>query len=545
MKVPDPSQYDRYLKGEKLPHFRTLSGIEMKEFYRRGDSPQDPPDPGVFPFTRGVYKDMYRGRLWTRRQQSGFGTPEESNRLIHFLLSKGMTGLNIDYDIPTKLGLDPDHPLAEGDVGLVGTSMATLEDTETLFGGIPLDKVSTTLIVNPPYSAIHMAMYLLTAKRQGVDVSNLIGTMMNCAITQLVGPTYQSGTHFFPVDPAIKIACDLMEYCLQHIPRWNIININSRNIRESGVDAVQEVAFVFSLALEYVRSMLARGIEIDRFAPRIAFFASVHIDFLEEIAKLRAMRRIWARLMKDTFGAKNPKSCMCRIAVQTSSLPLTAQQPMNNIVRAAIQTLATILGGCQSVHTTSYDEGYALPTEEAQVLAIRTQQIIAYETGVCRTADPLGGSYAIEKLTDEIEERVLSLMEIIEKKGGFLECFKSQWIENEINGARYEYARQLEAGEQVQVGVNMERDEEEEVKINIFRQASDMQEKRIRSVREYKKSRNGDKVKRALEDLTRQVKERKKANILPVLLETVEQKVTAGEMSDALREAYDFKIPIT
>jgi len=542
MKDPDKIQYDRYLKGERLPHFRTLSGIEMKEFYDRGDSPQDPPDPGVFPFTRGVYRDMYRGRLWTRRQQSGFGTPEESNRLIHFLLSKGMTGLNIDYDIPTKLGLDPDHPLAEGDVGLVGTSMATLEDTETLFKGIPLDKVSTTLIVNPPYSAIHMAMYLLTANRQGVDVSSLIGTMMNCAITQLVGPTYQSGTHFFPVDPAIKIACDLMEYCLQHIPRWNIININSRNIRETGVSAVQEVAFVFSLALEYVRSMLARGIEIDRFAPRIAFFASVHIDFLEEIAKLRAMRRIWARLMKETFGAKNPKSCMCRIAVQTSSLPLTAQQPLNNIVRAAIQTLATVFGGSQSVHTTSYDEGYALPTDEAQVLAIRTQQIIAYETGVCRTADPLGGSYVIEKLTDELEERLLSLMEIIEKKGGFLECFKSQWIENEINGARYEYARQLEAGEQIQIGVNMERDEDEEVKINIFRQASDMQEKRIRSIQEYKKSRNGDKVRRALENLTRQVKENQKKNILPVLIETVEQKVTSGEMSDALREAYDFKV---
>jgi len=376
-----------------------------------------------------------------------------------------------------------------------------------------------------------------------VDVSSLIGTMMNCAITQLVGPTYQSGTHFFPVDPAIKIACDLMEYCLQHIPRWNIININSRNIRETGVSAVQEVAFVFSLALEYVRSMVARGIEIDRFAPRIAFFASVHIDFLEEIAKLRAMRRIWARLMKETFGAKNPKSCMCRIAVQTSSLPLTAQQPLNNIVRAAIQTLATVLGGSQSVHTTSYDEGYALPTDEAQVLAIRTQQIIAYETGVCRTADPLGGSYVIEKLTDELEERVLSLMDVIEKKGGFLECFKSQWIENQINEARYEYARQLEAGEQIQIGVNMERDEEEEVKINIFRQASDMQEKRIRSIREYKKSRNSAQVRRALENLTRQVKENQKKNILPILIEVAGQKVTAGEMSNALREAYDFRIP--
>jgi len=542
MKASDKIQYDRYLKGEKLPHFRTLSGIETKEFYTREDSPRDPQDPGVFPFTRGIYKDMYRGRLWTRRQQSGFGTPEESNGRIHYLLSKGMTGLNIDFDIATKLGLDPDHPLAEGDVGLQGTSLATLEDMEILFQGIPLDKVSTTLIVNPPYSAIIMAMYLLVARRQRVEPSSLIGTIMNCAITQLVGPTYQSGTHFFPLDPAIKIASDVMEYCIHHIPRWNIININSRNIRETGVNAVQEVAFVFSLALEYVRSLLARGMDIDQFAPRIGFFVSVHIDFLEEIAKLRAMRRIWARLMKETFGAKNPRSCWCRIALQTSSLPLTAQQPLNNIVRAAIQTLAAVLGGSQSIHTTSYDEGYALPTEESHVLAIRTQQVIAYETGVCRSADPLGGSYVVEKLTDEIEERVLALMGEIEKRGGFLECFRSQWIESEINAARYEYARQLESGEVVQIGVNMEREEEEEVKMNIFRQESDMQEKRFRYIKEYKESRDGDKVKRALGDLYRRVKENPHGNLFQTILETVIQKATLGEISDTLRQAYDFKV---
>ncbi|MDI6764164.1 MAG: methylmalonyl-CoA mutase family protein [Thermodesulfobacteriota bacterium] len=542
MKISDKVQYDRYLKGEKLPHFRTLSGIEMKEFYQRDDKQNDEPPPGVHPFTRGIYKDMYRGRLWTRRQQSGFGSPLESNRLIHFLLNKGMTGLNIDFDIPTKLGLDPDHPLAEGDVGLVGTSVATLEDMETLFHGIPLDKVSTTLIVNPPYSAIIMAMYLLVAKKQGVDASGLIGTIMNCAITQLVGPTYQSGTHFFPLDPAIKIACDVMEYCINHSPKWNIININPRNIRESGVNAIQEIAYAFCLASEYIRRLLARGMEIDRFAPRMAFFASVHIDFLEEIAKLRAMRRIWARLMKDTFGAKDPRSCMCRIAVQTSSLPMTAQQPLNNIVRAAIQTLAAILGGSQSVHTTSYDEGYALPTEEAQVLAIRTQQVIAYEAGVCRTADPFGGSYVIEKLTDEIEECVLNLMEVIEKKGGFLECFKSQWIENQINEARYEYAHQLETGEQIQVGVNMEREEDEEVKINIFRQASDMQEKRIHYIREYKESRNKGQAKQTLENLYHQVKHHPNSNFFQAILEAVGQQATLGEISDTLREAYDFKV---
>jgi methylmalonyl-CoA mutase N-terminal domain/subunit len=540
MKASEKIQYDRYLKGEKLPHFRTLSGIEMKEFYQKDDRADVEPSPGVFPFTRGIHPDMYRSRLWTRRQQSGFGTPEESNQRIHLLLSKGMTGLNIDFDIVTKHGLDPDHTLAEGDVGLQGTSIATLEDMDILFRGIPLEKVSTTLIVNPPYSAVIMAMYLLVARKQGVEPSNLIGTIMNCAVSQLVGPTYQSGTHFFPLDPAIKIACDVMEYCIKNIPRWNILNINAYNMRETGINAVQEIAFTFSLASEYIRRLLARGMEIDQFAPRIAFFTSAHLDFLEEIAKLRAMRRIWARLMKDTFGAKNPRSCWFRTAIQTSSLPLTAQQPLNNIVRAAIQTLAAVLGGSQSIHTTSYDEAYALPTEESHILSIRTQQIIAYETGVCRSADPLGGSYAIEKLTDEIEGRALALMEVIEKKGGFLECFKSQWIENQINEARYEYARQLEVGEQIQVGVNMERNEDEEVKINIFHQASGMQEKRIRYFREYKQSRDEDQVKKVLDKLYRHVKKNSDKNLFHAILEAVDQKATIGEISDTLRQAYDF-----
>lgn len=542
MKTLDKILYERYLEGEKLPHFRTLSGIEMKEFYTHNDSPQDPPNPGIFPFTRGIHSNMYRSRLWTRRQQSGFGTPEESHQRIRYLLSKGMTGLNIDFDVPTKHGLDPDHPMAEGEVGLQGTSIATLEDMAILFQGIPLDKVSATLIVNPPYSAIIMAMYLLVASQQGMEASSLIGTVMNCAVSQLVGPTYQSATHFFPLDPAIKIACDVMEYGIPKMARWNIININAYNMRETGIDAIQEIAFAFSLASEYIRRLLARGIEIDQFAPRIAFFTSAHIEFLEEIAKLRAMRRIWAHLMKDTFGAKNPRSCWFRTAIQTSSLPLTAQQPLNNIVRAAIQTLAAVLGGSQSIHTTSYDEGYALPTEESHVLAIRTQQIIAYETGVCRTADPLGGSYVIEKLTDEIEGRTLALMDEIEKRGGFLECFKSQWIEKQINEARYEYARQLESGELVQIGINMEREEDEEVKINIFRQASDMQEKRIRYIQEFKKSRNGDHVQRVLEKLYREVKENPDRNWLPAIIEAVDQQATLGEISDTLRQAHQFEV---
>jgi len=532
-----------HLEGEKIRHFKSLSGLEYKRIYDQNDWSGALPDAGEYPFIRGVHQDMYRGRLWTRRQQSGFGSPEESNDLIKYLLGIGQTGINMDADVGTKLGLDPDYPLAQGDVGLQGTSLCTYEDMKALFKDIPLDKVSSTLIIQPPCSAIIMAQYLLMAKEQGVPWEKLIGTIMNCAFTQLVGPTFQANTAFFPIDLQVKIALDVMEFLLPRAPRWNIINVNSRNIRETGVDAVQEVAFVLSLACDYIQGLLDRGLGIDVFAPRMAFFSAVHMDLFEEVAKFRAMRRVWARILKERFGAKNPKSMWCRVAVQTSALPLSAQEPMNNIVRSCIQTLAAVLAGTQSIHTTAYDEAYCLPTEEAQKLAIRTQQIIAYETGVMKSVDPLGGSYLVETLTDEIEERIWELMKVIEGKGGFIRCFKDGWVEEQLNEARYRMADAIEAGEQSIVGVNVFRQEGQDTEIEIFQQAPDMQAKRIEYVRQYKRSRDQEPVRKALDFLYETVRHRPEASLMEPVTKAVVARATLQEICDAMRAACDFKIP--
>ena len=532
-----------HLEGEKIRHFKSLSGFDYKRIYDRQDWSGTLPDAGEYPFTRGVHKDMYRGRLWTRRQQSGFGSPEESNELFKYLLRIGQTGLNMDADVATKLGLDPDYPLAQGDVGLQGTSLSTYEDMKELFKDIPLNKVSSTLIIQPPCSAIIMSHYLLMAREQGIPWENLIGTIMNCAFTQLVGPTFQANTAFFPIDLQVKIALDVMEYLIPRCPRWNIINVNSRNIRETGVDAVQEVAFVLSLACDYVKGLLDRGLPIDTFAPRMAFFSAVHLDLFEEVAKFRAMRRVWARLLKEKFGAKNPKSMLWRIAVQTSSLPLSAQEPMNNIVRSTIQTLAAVFAGTQSIHTTAYDEAYCLPTEESQKLAIRTQQIIAYETGVMKSVDPLGGSYLVETLTDEIEERIWALMKVIEEKGGFIQCFKDGWIEEQLNEARYRLSDAVENGEQSIVGVNIFSEDRQETEINIFEQAPDMQAKRIEYIRQYKKKREQGPVRKALENLSQIVRHQPERSLMEPIMDAVVARATLQEICDAMRTAVDFKIP--
>jgi methylmalonyl-CoA mutase, N-terminal domain len=532
-----------YLEGERVPHFKSLSGIEYKEVYGRSDWNGELPDPGQYPFTRGIHRDMYRGRLWTRRQQSGFGTPEESNERIKYLLKVGQTGINMDADVGTKLGLDPDYPLAQADVGLQGTSLCTYEDMRALYKDIPLDQVSSTLIINPPYSAVIMSQYLLLAKERGIPWEKLIGTIMNCALTQLVGPTYQSQISFFPIDLTVKIGLDVMEYMVPRSPRWNIVNINAYNVRETGVSAPQEIAFSMSLAADYIRRLIQKGLEVDAFARRMAFFSAAHIDLFEEVAKLRAMRRIWARMLKEKFGAKNEKSLWFRTAIQTSALPLTAQQPLNNIVRATIQTLAAVLAGTQSIHTTSYDEAYSLPTEESHKLSVRTQQVIAYETKVGNSADPLGGSYLIESLTDQIEEQSWELMRRIEEKGGFIQCFKEGWVEEQVNEARYRMAETIETGEHPVVGVNIFREEEEDLKINIFRHSADMQTKRIEYVQEYKKHRDQEPVKRALGKLYDLVKRKPEVNLFEPIMEAVSARATLQEICDAMRRASDFVIP--
>jgi methylmalonyl-CoA mutase N-terminal domain/subunit len=535
--------YSTYLEGEKLPHFKSLSGIDYKEFYDRSDWGGELAAPGEYPYTRGIHRDMYRGRLWTRRQQSGFGSPEESNERIKYLLKVGQTGVNMDVDVATKTGLDADYSMAQADVGLQGTSMSTYEDMKALYEGIPLDKVSSTLIIQPPYSAVTMAQYLLLAEERKIPWESLIGTIMNCSITQYVGPTLQSNMAWFPYDLSVKIGYDVIEYITPRVPRWNIMNINAYNMRETGIDAVQEAGFSMALAADYIKGLVKRGLDVDSFAHRMAFFSCAHMDLFEEVAKLRAMRRIWARMLKERFGAKNPRSMTWRTAIQTAALPLTAQQPLNNIVRATIQTLAAVLAGAQSIHTTGYDEAYSLPTEESHKLSVRTQQIIGYESKAGNSADPLGGSYLVERLTDEVEERALELMKVIEEKGGFIQCYKDGWVEDQINKARYKYADDIESNALTVVGVNKFVDEEEEVKINIFRHARDMQAKRIAYVEEYKKNRDQEPVKQALEKIYDLTKNKPEANVFEPVMEAVRAKATMQEICDAMREACDFEMP--
>ena len=535
--------YETYLVGEKPANYRTLSGIELKEFYTADDVTPDDSVPGEYPFTRGIHQDMYRRRFWTRRQQSGFGTPRSSNERFKFLLSVGETGLNVNTDVGTKLGLDPDYPLAQGDIGLQGASIATFEDMEELFDDVPLDKVSSTLIIQPPYSAVFMAMYILLARKRGIPEDRLIGTIMNCPLTQLVGPNHEAVSRFFPVRSSIDIGLDVMEYCTRHMPRWNIVNINAYNIRECGVNAIQEAAFAFSIGMEYVQGLIDRGLKIDDFARRIGFFSAFQMDFLEEIAKLRAMRRLWARLMKERFGAKDPRSCFFRTAIQTAALPLTAQQPLNNIARTAIQTLGAVLAGTQSIHTTGYDEAYSLPTEESHKLSVRIQQVVAYETNVVKTVDPLGGSYAIENLTDQLEAKIVNLMRVIEDRGGFVKCFEEGWVEDQLNEARYKNARDLEEKEVHSVGVNIFREEDEKIDLNIFKHSREMQLERIDYIKNYKKNRDHQKVKRVLDNLSEKVKARERTNLFVPIMEAVEGKATMQEIIDTLRRVENFQIP--
>lgn len=535
--------YETYLTGEKPLNYKTLSGIELQEFYTADDVEQEDGVPGEYPFTRGIHRDMYRRRFWTRRQQSGFGTPKESNERFKFLLGVGETGLNVNWDVGTKLGVDPDYPLAQGDIGLQGASASNFEDMEELFADIPLDKVSSTLIIQPPYSIVIMAMYVLMARKRGIPEEKLIGTVMNCPMTQLVGPNLEAVSRFFPVRSAIDIGIDVMEYCTKYMPQWNIVNINAYNIRECGVNAIQEAAFAFSIGVEYIQRLLDRGLNIDDFARRIGFFSAFQMDFLEEIAKLRAMRRLWAKIMRERFGAKDPRSCYFRTAIQTAALPLTAQQPLNNIARTAIQTLGAVLAGTQSIHTTGYDEAYSLPTEESHKLSVRIQQIVAYETNVVKTVDPLGGSYAIENLTDQLEEKIVEMMRVIEDRGGFVKCFEEGWVEDRLNEARYKNAKDLEDGEVYSVGVNIFREEDEKIKLDIFRHSQDMQLERIKYITEYKKNREQQKLKQVLGNLYTKAAAKERTNLFLPVMEAVEGKATMQEIIDVLRRVENFQIP--
>jgi methylmalonyl-CoA mutase N-terminal domain/subunit len=485
--------------------------------------------PGEFPFTRGVQREMYRSRLWTMRQYAGFGTAEESNRRYRYLLSQGTTGLSVAFDLPTQMGMDSDHPMAAGEVGRVGVAISSLADMEVLFRGIPLRQVSTSMTINST-AAILLAYYALVARMQGADWSGLSGTIQNDILKEYIA----RGTYIYPPRPAMRIITDIFAWAGREMPEWNTISISGYHIREAGSTAVQELAFTFANAIAYIEAAVQAGLAVDSFAPRLSFFFNAHSDFLEEIAKFRAARRIYANLMRDRFGAQDKRSTMLRFHVQTAGSTLTAQQPDVNIVRTAIQAMAAVLGGAQSLHTNSRDEALSLPTEESARIALRTQQIIAYETGVVNTPDPAGGSDAIEALTDSIEEGVLRYLKQIDERGGTLKAIETGYIQNEIQNASYAWQRAVETGERIVVGVN--RFQQEERAIPTFRLDPELERSQVEKLREVRASRSAASVAEKLNALEKRA--RGAANLMPAIVDAAAAYATVGEISGRLRGVF-------
>jgi methylmalonyl-CoA mutase N-terminal domain/subunit len=486
--------------------------------------------PGEFPYTRGIYREMYRSRLWTMRQYAGFGNAEESNRRYRYLLSQGTTGLSVAFDLPTQMGLDSDHPMAAGEVGRVGVAISSLADMEILFRDIPLQDVSTSMTINST-AAILLAYYALVARRQGAGWSKLSGTIQNDILKEYVA----RGTYIYPPRPAMRIMTDVFAWAGREMPEWNTISISGYHIREAGSTAIQELAFTFANAIAYIEAALQAGLAVDAFAPRLSFFFAAHNDFLEEIAKFRAARRIYAFLMRDRFGAQDPRSMMLRFHVQTAGSTLTAQQPDANIARTALQAMAAVLGGAQSLHTNSRDEALALPTEESARIALRTQQIIAYESGVTNTADPVGGSQHIEALTDSIERGVGDYLKRIDELGGTLRAIERGYIQREIQNAAYEYQRAIERGERIVVGVNRFQREEERG-IPTFRLDPALERAQIEKLRQVRASRSPSAVAEKLAALERAA--RTGSNLMPPILDAADAYATVGEASDRLRSAF-------
>jgi methylmalonyl-CoA mutase N-terminal domain/subunit len=486
--------------------------------------------PGEFPFTRGIYPTMYRGRLWTMRQYAGFGSAIESNRRYRYLLSQGQTGLSVAFDLPTQMGMDSDHPLAEGEVGKVGVAIDSLEDMQTLFDGIPLDRVSTSMTINST-AAILLALYVAVAKKQGANLERLSGTVQNDILKEYIA----RGTYIYPVRPAMRIVTDIFAWCRAELPNWNAISISGYHIREAGSTEVQEVAFTLADGIAYVEAAVGAGLAVDEFAPQLSFFFNAHNELLAQVAKFRAARRLWARIMRERFGAKDPRSMMLRFHVQTAGSSLTAQQPENNIVRVALQALAAILGGCQSLHANALDEALALPTQQAALLALRTQQIIAHETGVANTVDPVGGSYAIERLTNEIEAGAEDYIGKIDAIGGLLRAIETGYVQQEIQKAAYEYQQAIERGDQVVVGVNrFAADQEKFIQtLEIDRAIEGAQVARLNALRA---RRDAAKARAALVEVERRAHTTE--NLMPTILAAVEAYATVGEISDVLRRAF-------
>jgi methylmalonyl-CoA mutase, N-terminal domain len=520
---------------ERRERFATPSGLPLERLYTgeslgRWDPEEALGYPGEFPYTRGIYPSMYRGRLWTMRQYAGFGSAAESNQRYRYLLSKGQSGLSVAFDLPTQIGMDSDHALALGEVGKVGVAINSLEDMERLFDGIPLEKVSTSMTINAT-AAILLSLYVAVAKKQGANLAKLSGTVQNDILKEYIA----RGTYIYPVRPAMRIVTDIFAWCRDSLPKWNTISISGYHIREAGSTAVQEVAFTLADAIAYVQAALDAGLDVDHIAPQLSFFFNAHNDLLEEIAKYRAARRLWARLMRERFHARDARSLLLRFHAQTAGSSLTAQQPENNIVRVAIQALAAVLGGCQSLHTNSLDEALALPTEDAALIALRTQQIIANETGVANTSDPVAGSYAIEHLTNEIESGALAYIEKIDSLGGMLLAIESGFVQAEIQKAAYEYQRAVETKEQVVVGVN-DFIAEEERGIPTLRIDPQIEREQIQRLQALRTRRDASKTKAAMAELERRAAT--KENLLPAILTAVEAYATVGEISNTLRRAF-------
>jgi len=521
---------------ERKSEFRNISGMRMKRLY----TPEDVKDldytrdlgfPGEYPFTRGLHATMYRGRLWTMRQFSGYGTAEQTNQRFKYLLREGETGLSTAFDYPTIRGYDSDHPLARGEVGTCGVAVSSLKDFEILFDGISLDKITTSMTINGP-AAMLLAMYVALGDRQGVPRSTLGGTTQNDMLKEF----HAQKLIIFPPKPSVKLVTDIIEYCTYNLQKWNPISISGYHIREAGANAVQELAFTLYDGIAYVEAALERGLKVDAFAPRLSFFFAAHNDLFEEIAKFRAARRLWARIMKERFEAKSPRSMWMRMHVQTAGFTLTAQQPLNNIIRVTLQSLAAVLGGTQSLHTNSYDEALCLPAEEAVRVALRTQQTIAHESGIPNTIDPLGGSYCVEALTNQMEDKALEYFEKIDNLGGVYEAIEKGFFQREIADSAYKYQREVDARDRTIVGVNDYRIEEEECPIKLFRIDPKVEEQHMARLQKVKRERDKGKVKRMLDKLHDEAEKDK--NLMPTIIEAVKVYTTLGEICDVFRDVY-------
>jgi len=522
-------------RAERASRFSTISDLEVKRLYTahdlaRHDPARDLGAPGEFPFTRGIHATMYRGRLWTMRMFAGFGTAEDTNARFHYLLRQGQTGLSTAFDMPTLMGYDSDHPRSLGEVGREGVAVDSIEDMDVLLRDLPLDRITTSMTINAPANVL-LAMYAGVATARGLSSASLGGTTQTDILKEFIAQK----EWIVPPRPSMKLVQDLIVYGTRELPRWNTISISGYHIREAGATAVQELAFTLADGIAYVQAGIDAGLDVDAFAPRLSFFFDVHSDFFEEVAKFRAARRMWARIMRERFGARNPRSQMLRTHAQTAGASLTAQQPQNNIVRTALQALAAVLGGCQSLHTNSLDETYALPTEEAATLALRTQQIIAHETGVTNTVDPVGGAYFIEALTDRIEADAAAYIRTIDELGGMLAAIEQGYPMREIAEASYRHQQQLERGEKVVVGVNAFADQAT-VPIPRLRIDPEVEPRQIERVRRVRAERSQAAAARALDDLRRVTDAG--GNTMPAIVDAVRARVTIGEICDVFRRAY-------